>query len=76
MTQTNFEQMSREELRAYLLEHRGNEAAFHAYMDRLATEPVLAHGTSEDAQDPIRFMAIFEKAQKIKQEKKNQGHFQ
>lgn len=68
MTQPNFEQMSRKELRAYMLEHRDDEQAFHAYMDRLATEPVLARGTIEDLQDPSRFGEILERVKKIKQE--------
>ncbi len=68
MTQPNFEQMSRKELRAYMLEHRDDEQAFHAYMDRLATEPVLARGTIEDLQDPSRFGEILERVNKIKQE--------
>lgn len=63
--------MSREELRAYVLEHRDDEIAFQAYMDKLATEPVLAHGTIEDAKDSIRFAPIFEQAQKLKQKLKN-----
>jgi SOS response regulatory protein OraA/RecX len=68
MTQPNFHEMSREELRAYMLEHRDDEQAFHAYMDRLATEPVLARGTIEDLQDPDRFAEILEKVARIKRE--------
>ncbi len=70
MTQSNFDPMSREELRAYMLEHRDDEQAFHAYMDRLATEPVLAHGTIEDLQNPDRFAEILERVKKIKQERR------
>jgi SOS response regulatory protein OraA/RecX len=70
MTQPNFEQMSRKELRAYMLEHRDDEQAFHAYMDRLANEPVLARGTIEDLQDPSRFAEILERVEKIKQERR------
>ncbi|MEA5536300.1 DUF6887 family protein [Crocosphaera sp. XPORK-15E] len=69
MTQPNFEKMNRDELKNYLLEHREDEAAFHAYMDKLATEPVLAHGTQEDAENSDRFLAIIEKAQTIKANK-------
>lgn len=68
MTQPNFEQMSRAQLRDYVLKHRDDEAAFHAYMDRLATEPVLARGTPEDARDPVRFAEILERVKKMKQE--------
>lgn len=70
MTQPNFDQMSRVELRAYVLKHRDDEEAFHAYVDRLATEPVLARGTPEDARDPVRFAEILEQVKKIKQERR------
>lgn len=44
----NFQTMSREELRTYMKEHRDDREAFHAYMDKLATEPVLAvHSLSD-----------------------------
>jgi hypothetical protein len=72
MTQPNFDEMSRAELRAYVLEHRDDEEAFHAYVDRLATEPVLARGTPDDARDPVRFAEIVERVKKIKQERRNQ----
>ena len=70
MTQPNFHQMSRTELRAYILEHRNDERAFHAYMDKLATEPILATGTLEDLKAPDRFAELLEKMQKIKQKNK------
>ncbi|MDZ4874163.1 MAG: hypothetical protein CLLPBCKN_003559 [Chroococcidiopsis cubana SAG 39.79] len=38
----DFQTITRAELRAYLLEHRDDREAFYAYMDKLATEPVLA----------------------------------
>jgi len=38
----DFQSMSRAELRAYILEHRDDREAFHAYIDKLAAEPVLA----------------------------------
>lgn len=71
MTQINFDKMSRAELRAYVLDHRDDEQAFHAYMDRLATEPVLARGTPEDARDRARFTEIFERVERIKKERKS-----
>lgn len=67
MTQPNFEQMSREELRAYLLEHRDDEAVFHAYMDKLAREAVWVRGSQEDLQDAAHFAAFIEKAKRIQQ---------
>jgi hypothetical protein len=35
----NFEKMNTSELRGYVLEHREDEAAFYALMDRLNTSP-------------------------------------
>lgn len=72
MTKPNFDEMSRMELRTYVLAYRDDEEAFHTYVDRLATEPVLARGTPEDAQDSVRFAEIFERVKKIKQEAKNE----
>lgn len=34
----NFQEMSRKELRAYVLEHRDDDEAFYAYMDKVKTE--------------------------------------
>ena len=34
----NFESMSRQELRAYVLAHRDDNEAFYAYMDKLNAE--------------------------------------
>ena len=36
---SKFEAMSRRELRAYILENREDEEAFHVYMDRTLAEP-------------------------------------
>lgn len=71
MTHPNFEQMSREELRAYFLEHRDDRDAFYAYMDRLATEPVLASGTLADLEDPERFATLIERVERLKQQGKS-----
>jgi hypothetical protein len=38
MSQTNYQQMNQKELREYVLNHRGDEAAFHAYVDLLHAE--------------------------------------
>jgi hypothetical protein len=37
--QPNFQTMSRQELRSYVLSHRADENALRIYMDRLKTEP-------------------------------------
>lgn len=68
MTQPNFHQMSRTELRAYILKHRDDERAFHAYMDKLANEPVLTSGTLEDLEDPHHFAELLETIQKAKKQ--------
>jgi hypothetical protein len=36
--QPNFQKMTRQELRAYVLKHRDDEEAMHLYMDRLHTD--------------------------------------
>ncbi|AFY76193.1 MAG: hypothetical protein IGR93_02490 [Hydrococcus sp. C42_A2020_068] len=68
MTQPNFYQMSRTELRAYILKHKDDKRAFHAYMDKLANEPVLASGTLEDLEDPHRFAELLETIQRAKKQ--------
>lgn len=52
--------MSRVELRAYLFKHRDNQEAFQTYMDKLATEPVLASGTQSNLEDVERFRELLE----------------
>ncbi|NBD17009.1 MAG: hypothetical protein GVY04_12955 [Cyanobacteria bacterium] len=38
MNQPNFQAMSQKELQAYVLSHRNDEEAFHAYIDKLHRE--------------------------------------
>lgn len=47
---TDFSQMSRRELRAYVLSHRDDEEALHTYMDRLHNDQdVVRHmGTCDE----------------------------
>jgi hypothetical protein len=46
MTQKiDFEQMSRSELRAYVLAHRSDEQALRLYMERLRNEPGVSRQT-------------------------------
>lgn len=46
MTQKlNFQQMSRKELRAYILAHREDDEALQCYMERLRTEPGVIRQT-------------------------------
>lgn len=39
MSQTNYDAMSDAELKQYFLKHRGNQAAFQAYLDRINQRP-------------------------------------
>jgi hypothetical protein len=39
MTKLNFAVMTKEELNTYVLEHREDDEAFYALMDKLKTEP-------------------------------------
>jgi hypothetical protein len=45
MSQTNYATMTDEQLKRYLLDHRDDREAFHAYLDRRHTQnrPVIAH---------------------------------
>jgi hypothetical protein len=46
MTQKlNFKQMSRKELRTYVLAHRSDEEALRIYMERLRNEPGVSRQT-------------------------------
>jgi len=67
MTPPDIYTMSREELRAYLLEHRDDEIVFHAYMNKLATEPVLATRTIADLENEERFAELLAQAIRRKQ---------
>lgn len=68
MTSINYHQMSRTELRAYILKHRDDEQAFRAYMDKLADAPVLASGTLTDLDNPEKIADIIKLIQKTKKE--------
>ncbi len=39
MTKPNFDAMSEAELRAYVYEHRNDQEAFYAFVDRLTAKP-------------------------------------
>lgn len=42
MSQPNFQEMNRKELLSYFFEHRDDQTAFYALMDKLKAEPALA----------------------------------
>jgi hypothetical protein len=55
MTKPNFQQMSLEQLRAYILEHRNDDEAFHIYIDRRrAQSPKQVPMTIEEAEAELQ----------------------
>lgn len=68
MTSINYQKMNRTQLRAYILEHRDDEQAFRAYMDKLADAPVLASGTLADLDNPEKIANIIKRIQQTKKE--------
>ncbi|MCU0570407.1 MAG: hypothetical protein MUF49_28025 [Oculatellaceae cyanobacterium Prado106] len=73
MTHPNFEEMTRAELRAYLLSHPDDDEVFHAYMDKLKAEAIFIPGSKEDLQDTEHFAAALERVRLIKQSQVKQG---
>jgi hypothetical protein len=49
MTKPNFETMSKNELKRYLLEHRNDTEAFYALMDKINAEPNQKFYTIDEA---------------------------
>ncbi len=47
---TNFQTMTKTELKNYLLKHRQDQEAFYADMDKLADEPILAVHSLSDSE--------------------------
>ncbi|MEH2382925.1 MAG: hypothetical protein V7K27_29240 [Nostoc sp.] len=55
MTIPNFQQMPLEQLRAYILEHRNDDEAFHIYIDRRrAQSPKQVPMTIEEAEADLQ----------------------
>ncbi|MEH2360569.1 DUF6887 family protein [Nostoc sp.] len=55
MTKPNFQQMPLEQLRAYILEHRNDDEAFHIYIDRRrAQSPKQVPMTIEEAEADLQ----------------------
>ena len=46
MTKPNFNAMTEAELRAYVYEHRDNQEAFYAFVDRLKAKPRVVYPAS------------------------------
>ncbi len=69
----NFQAMSREKLRNYIKENRDDQEAFYAYMDKLATEPILAiHSPSDQESLSEIIMKVNQKDQQIQKDQTTQ----
>ncbi|MGF1935972.1 MAG: DUF6887 family protein [Nostoc sp. ChiQUE02] len=53
MTKANFQGMTKQELRAYVLKHRDDQEAFHALTDKLREEPGIEITSTEQMNELI-----------------------
>lgn len=68
MIQPDYKQMTRTELREYMLAHRDDEQAFHTYMDKVQYEAVKTPINDEVIADPQKFSAFIEQNKQRKQQ--------
>ena len=68
MIQPDYKQMTRTELREYMLAHRDDERAFHIYMDKVQQEAVKIPINDEVIADPQKFAAFIEQNKQRKQQ--------
>lgn len=54
MSEMNFAAMSREQLREYVKTHPQDQAAFHAYMDKLQNEPAIEITSMDQFEQLVR----------------------
>lgn len=59
--ESKFEAMSRQELRAYILEHREDEEAFQLYLDRVMAVPGEIYPAPQTIEDLSNFPQLFPK---------------
>ncbi|WP_019498240.1 DUF6887 family protein [Pseudanabaena sp. PCC 6802] len=72
--QPDYKQMNRAELREYMLAHRDDEQAFHAYMDKVQQESIKTPISDEVLADPQKFSTFLEQRKQRKQQNaKQQG---
>ncbi|NCQ98743.1 MAG: hypothetical protein GPJ11_04655 [Microcystis aeruginosa L211-101] len=69
MIKREFESMSREELRSYILEHREDESAFQIYLDRVTAEPGEIYPAPRSIEDLSHFPELVAKNRRDKQQK-------
>ncbi|WP_416676442.1 DUF6887 family protein [Egbenema bharatensis] len=67
MSQTNYDAMSDAELKQYFLKHRGDQAAFQAYLDRINQRPrrIIARPDEPDFDEKVQ-AAIRQKLEAIR----------
>jgi hypothetical protein len=68
MIQPDYKQMNRSDLREYMLTHRDDERAFHAYMDKVQKESVKTLISDEVLDDPQKFATFIEQNKQRKQQ--------
>lgn len=68
MIQPDYKQMTRTELREYMLAHRDDEQAFHTYMDKIQQEAVKTPINDEVIADPQKFATFIEQNKQRKQQ--------
>jgi hypothetical protein len=70
MIKREFESMSREELRSYILEHREDESAFQIYLDRVTAEPGEIYPAPHSIEDLSHFPELVAKNRRDQQRKR------
>jgi hypothetical protein len=68
MIQPDYKQMTRTELREYMLAHRDDEQAFHTYMDKVQQEAVKTPINDEVIANPKKFATFIEQNKLRKQQ--------
>ena len=68
MIQPDYKQMTRPELRKYMLAHRDDEQTFHTYMDKVQQEAVKTPINDEVIADPQKFATFIEQNKQRKQQ--------
>lgn len=66
MNHPNFSAMTDEELRTYVLAHRQDQTAFHAYVDRMQQRPPIAIIEPEEWSEE-RMLQVFSEIEQHKQ---------
>jgi aromatic ring hydroxylase len=70
MTKPNFEAMTRKDLLAYMLEHREDNEAFYAYMDKVNAEPTSEFYPAPQSIDDLKHFPQL--LQKFRQEREKE----